>query len=136
MPETFIPGYLGTVTINATDVSAVGSVVRLQRTRTVMTKPTFGSPDANSLGGQRLGRFSASGHISAEQAAALNTAFEAATVPFSLQVGEAAGATDGGLYAGDAVISDYTVEANADGEFDWSIEAQTDGAVTYTPAAP
>jgi predicted secreted protein len=34
------------------------------------------------------------------------------------------------------VISDYTIEANADGEFDWSIDAQTTGAVTYTPAGP
>lgn len=132
---TFVPGYLGTVTLNAQDVSAIGSVVRLNKRRNVMTKPTFGNEWGFSLGGQKLGGFSASGHISAEQAAALETAFDQGSVDFSLQVGEATGATDAGLHEGTCVISDYTIEANADGEFDWSIDAQTHGAVTYTAPA-
>jgi predicted secreted protein len=135
MPDpTFIPGYLGTVLINAENVSAIGSVVRLNKRRNVMTKPTFGNPWGFSLGGQKIGAFSASGHISAEQAAALEAAYDAGSVAFSLQVGEAAGATDAGVHTGNCVISDYTIEANADGEFDWSIDAQTTGTVTYTPA--
>ena len=44
MPDpTFIPGYLGTVLLNADDISAIGSVVSLSKTRNIMTKPTFGS---------------------------------------------------------------------------------------------
>jgi predicted secreted protein len=132
---TFIPGYLGVVTLNADNISAIGSVVRLAKSRNVMTKPTFGNPWSQSLGGQKVAAFSASGHISAELAADLETAFDAGEVAFSLQVGEAAGATDAGLHAGTCIISSYTLEANADGEWDWSIEAQTTGAVTYTPAA-
>jgi predicted secreted protein len=131
---TFIPGYLGTVTLNATDVSAIGSVVRLNKRRNVMTKPTFGNEWGFSLGGQKIGAFSASGHISAEQASALEDAFDAGSVAFSLQVGTASEATDAGLHSGNCVISDYTIEANADGEFDWSVDAQTTGEVTYTPA--
>ena len=50
---TFIPGYLGTVTLNADNISTIGSVVSLTRTRNVMSKPVFGSPYAYSLGGQR-----------------------------------------------------------------------------------
>lgn len=132
---SFIPGYLGTVTINSQDISATGSVVRLALSRTVMTKPVFGSAWGKSLGGQSLGAFSASGHVDTEKVAALNTMFSTGAVTFSLQVGQADAATDGGLYSGTCVISNFTIEANADGEWDWSIEAQTDGTVTYAPAA-
>lgn len=130
---TFVPGYLGTVTLNTDDISAVGSVVSLERSRNIMAKPTFGSPYQYSLGGQKLGTFSANGHVSVEHLGALEDAFVSdAPIPFSLQVGEAAGPTDAGLYEGDCVVSTYTIEGNADGEFDWSIEAQTSGPITYT----
>lgn len=137
MPDpTFIPGYLATVLLNAEDFSAIGSVVRLQKSRNVMTKPTFGNPFGFSLGGQRLATFTANGHLSAEQAAALEAAYNA-TLPiaFSLQVGEGGEVTDAGLHTGSCVISQLTIEANADGEWDWSLDAQTSGAVVFTPAA-
>jgi hypothetical protein len=134
---TFIPGYLGTVLLNADDISAIGSVVSLTKTRNLMTKPTFGSPYAHSLGGQKIGAFSAQGHVSAEQIADLDTAFNSdSPIAFSLQIGEAAGATDGGLYTGDCVLSSFEITANADGEWDWSIEATTSGDVVYTPPTP
>jgi predicted secreted protein len=134
---TFIPGYKATVTLNADNISASGSVVSLSQTRNLLAKPTFGSTHQHSLGGQRLGTFSANGHVSAEQVADLQSAFDSdAPIAFSLQIGDAAGPTDGGMYEGDCVLSDYTIEANADGEWDWSIEATTSGIITYTPAAP
>jgi predicted secreted protein len=134
---TFIPGYLATVTLMAEDISAIGSVVSLEKTRNVMTKPTFGSPYGHSLGGQKIAAFSANGHLSAEQAAALEDIFDSdAPIDFTLQVGEGAGATDAGVHSGKCVVSSYRIEANADGEWDWAIEAQTSGVVTYTPAAP
>jgi predicted secreted protein len=102
-----------------------------------MTKPTFGSAFAHSLGGQKLGTFSANGHVSAEQLADLQTAFNSdAPIAFSLQIGDAAGATDAGIYSGDCVLSSFEITASADGEWDWSIEAQTSGDVTYAPATP
>jgi hypothetical protein len=134
---TFIPGYLGTVLLNADDISAIGSVVSLSKTRNIMTKPTFGSPYAHSLGGQKLGSFSANGHVSAEQVGDLDAAFNSdAPIAFSLQIGDAAGPTDGGLYTGECVLSDFTIEASADGEWDWSIEAQTSGEIVYTAPTP
>lgn len=136
MPEpTFIPGYKGTVTLNMEDISAIGSVVRLNKTKNVMTKPTFGNPWGRSLGGQKLAAFSCNGHVSAEQAAALEAAYEAEEpIEFSLQVGIADTPTDGGLHSGLCVLSSLTVEANADGEWDWSAEAQSSGAVAYASA--
>ena len=138
MPDpVFIPGYLGTVTLNADNISAVGSVVSLTRTRNIMPKPTFGSAYAFSLGGQKVGAFDASGHISVEKLPELEAAFVSdAPITFSLQIGDAAGATDAGLYSGNCVVGDFTIEASADGEWDWSISCTTSGVVTYTPATP
>ncbi len=134
MTSTFIPGYLGTVTLNTDDITAIGSVVKLGQTRAVMSKPTFGNPWGNVLGGQRLGSFSANGPIAAEQISDLQDAFDANTpIAFELQIGEASGATDAGIYSGDCVIGSFTIDASADGEWDWSIDAQTSGTVTYTP---
>ena len=134
---TFIPGYLGTVLLNADNISTIGSVVSLTRTRNIMSKPVFGSPYAYSLGGQKVGAFDASGHVSVEQLSDLEAAFISdAPIAFSLQIGDAAGATDAGLYSGNCVVGDFTIEASADGEWDWSISCTTSGAVTYTPATP
>jgi predicted secreted protein len=108
----------------------------LNLNRNVMSKPVFGSGYARSLGGQRSGTFSANGHVAAEKIAAITALFEAdAAVTFSIQVGAAGTATDGGLYTGACQVSSYSVETNADGEWDWSIQATTDGAVIYTPGS-
>ena len=138
MPDpTFVPGFLGTVMLNTEDISAIGSVVRLEKTRNLMSKPTFGSEYAFSLGGQKVGAFSAQGHVSVEQIGDLDAAFSSdAPVDFSLQIGDAAGPTDAGIYTGKCVLSSFTVEANADGEWDWSIDATTSGLVVYTAPTP
>lgn len=134
---TFVPGYLGTVTLNADDISAIGSVVTLNFQRTSMTKPTFGNSYAHSLSGQRSGTFSAEGHVSAEQLADLQAAFDAAgPIAFSIQIGDAAGPTDAGMYSGDCNVTSFEVSGSADGEWDWSIEATTSGEVTYAPPTP
>lgn len=134
---TYIPGYMATVLLDAEDIGVVGSVVSLNLSRNIQTKPVFGSAYAGSLAGQRSGQFSANGHITAEKIVALTGLFENdAPVTFSIQVGEAAGATDSGVYAGTCNVSNYTISGNADGEWDWSIQAATDGAVTYTAATP
>lgn len=130
---TFIPGHQTTVTLNSADVTAIGSVLSLNLTRNVMTKPVFGSGSARSLGGQRSGTFSASGHVSVEQLSDLVAMFESdSPIAFSIQVGEAAGATDAGTYTGDCNVSSFSLEVNADGEWEWSIQATTDGDATYT----
>lgn len=137
MPETFIPGFLGTIIIGVEDISAIGQVTRLNMVRNNMKKPVFGSQWSRTLGGQRSGTFSANGHVAAEKASALQTLFETdAAVAFSIQIGDAAGPTDGGIYTGDMQISNYTIEADADDEWKWSIEASTDGVVDYAPPAP
>lgn len=135
MPETFIPGHLTTVTINAEDLTLIGSVFRLNLGKTVTVKKHFGTAHTDRISGKRDVTFSANGNITAEKIAALNAAYESeAPVAFSLQIGTAAGATDAGVYAGDCVIQNLNLEADADGDWAWSIDAGSHGAVAYTPA--
>jgi hypothetical protein len=135
MPETFIPGHLAVVTINAEDLTLIGSVFRLNLGKTVTVKKHFGSTGTDRISGKRDVTFSASGNIAAEKMAALNTMYESLVpVAFSLQIGEAAGATDAGLYNGLCVIGTLSLEVDADGDWAWSLDAGSHGTVTYTPA--
>lgn len=136
MTQTFIPGYFGTITINSEDLSAVGSVYRLNLGRNVNVKKHFGGPHSDRVVGKRDVTLSANGNLTKEEAAALNAIYESeVAVAFTLQIGEAAGATDAGVYAGNLVISSLTLEANADGDVAWSLDGGAHGQVTYTPAA-
>lgn len=137
MTTTFIPGYEATVTLNAQDLTVVGQVISLQRERAVLDKPTFGSGDMQNISGIKSLAFSANGHLAAEIVAALDAIFESdVAVAFAVQIGVAAGATDGGIYAGFVVLGTLTIEADATDEWNWSIEASSTGPVTYTPPTP
>ncbi len=134
---TFIPGYLGTLLLNTEDISAMVSGATLTLTRNALNKPTLGQPWGYAIAGQRAGTISYDGHLSAEQAADLHAIYSLdAPCDFSFQMGDAAGATDAGLYSGKCIITELAHEVAADGEWDWSLAAQTTGPVTYTPATP
>ena len=134
---TFVPGYLGTLTIDAEDISAIVSGATLTLNRNALSKPTLGQPWGFSLSGQKTGTISYNGHLSVEQAGALNSIFaEELPVDFSFQMGEGGGATDGGVYTGKCVVTSLSHEVAADGEWDWTLETQTSGPVVYTAAAP
>ena len=133
---TFIPGYLGVVTLDSEDISAMVSGATLSLTRNALNKPTLGQPWGYAIAGQRAGTISYNGHLSSEQAAALQSIYMSEVpVDFSFQMGEGGGDTDAGLYSGKAIVTELAHEVAADGEFDWSLSAQTTGVVTYTPAA-
>jgi hypothetical protein len=59
-----------------------------------------------------------------------------ANIPISasIQIGEASGSTDAGLLTGSLVVSSFSTTANADGEWDWSLDGTFSSAVTYTPS--
>lgn len=134
---TFIPGYLGTITINAEDVSAYGNVVSLNVNKNVIMKPVFGSAWQSAIQGQKSGSLSASGHVDATDAAAMFTALDTAdSVTFAVQVGNAPDTTDGGIFSGNLIVSAYSISASAEGEWDWSVEGTFDGAVAYAAPLP
>jgi predicted secreted protein len=133
---TFIPGYLGTLMLNGEDVSAMISGATLSLTRNALNKPTLGQPWGFSIAGQRAGSISYNGHLSAEQAADLQTIYMSEVpVAFSFQMGEGGGETDAGLYTGNAIVTELSHDVGADAEWDWSLSCQTTGPVNYTPAS-
>jgi predicted secreted protein len=131
-PETLISGAEGVVTINS-DPVVVGQTFDFATTRNVMQKSFVGQAWGHSLAGQRRASFSASGSVSVETHPNLIAAFEAGSVPITVQIGTAAGPTDAGIYSGTFNLSDVSVTVNGDGEWDWSLTAESDGVVTYTP---
>jgi len=133
---TFIPGYLGTLMLNGEDVSAMISGATLSLTRNALNKPTLGQPWGYAIAGQRAGSISYNGHLSAEQAADLQTIYMSEVpVAFSFQIGEGGGETDAGLYTGNAIVTELSHDVGADAEWDWSLSYQTTGPVNYTPAS-
>ena len=129
-----IAGYLGTVTLNTQDISSIGLVTAVNYGRNLMSRPTFGAGWTKTKGGVRSVNFTANGILDSAGAAKLQAAYAAeAPVAFSLQVGEAGQATDGGLHSGNCVIGQLTITGNADGEFEWNLSATSDGTVTFTP---
>lgn len=137
MPDpTFIPGYLGTITLN-TDPIITASAFNLNEQKNIMSKPVIGVSHAYTLAGQTSATFDISGHISVEQYPELRATF-ASQVPvaFSVQIGDGAGATDAGLLTGLVAIGNLTTSTTADGEWDFTCSGQTSGVITYTPATP
>jgi hypothetical protein len=137
MPDPiFIQGYLGTVTINA-DPIITANVVTFNQTKNIMSKPVIGVAYAYTLSGQKSGSLSLQGHVSTLQLPELQAIIDSLVpVAFSLQVGDGAGATDAGLYTGFCVLANLNLTATADGEWDYTMDGQTSGLITYTPATP
>lgn len=137
MPDpVFIQGYLGTITIN-TDPIITANVLNFNQTKNIMSKPVIGVAYAYTLSGQKSGSLDIQGHVSVAQLPELQTIVDL-LVPcaFSIQVGDASGATDAGLYSGFVVLGNLNLSASADGEWDYSASGETSGLITYTPATP
>lgn len=136
MSDAFIPGYLGTITINLEDLSAVGSVWRLDFSKDLHVKPVFGSRAKRVLGGQLTASIGFDGHATPAAVAALQDAYLSTTpIPVSVQIGEGSTPTDAGLYTGNVVLGTLSLTANADGEVDFTASGQFDGSPTYTAPA-
>ena len=136
MVQTFVPGYHTTVTLNSEDFTVYGNVLSMSLTKTAPRKPVFGAKASQVISGQQAWSMSASGHIAAEgPVAELIAAADAeAPIAYTIQVGDALGATDVGSFAGTCVISSLEMSADAEGEWDWSMSAEISGLNPFTPA--
>lgn len=137
--QTFIPGWQASIELGnpSVDVTVFGNVLSFARTRASLPKPVFGVQFRHEIPGQASGTLSCSGHVSAEGLPDLENLFAtsaAGSVPYVIQVGALGTDTDGGLYQGLAAITEFSIEDDAEGEWDWSISATLDGAPNYTPA--
>jgi hypothetical protein len=137
MAQTFIPGWETYITINAEDLTVVGNVLSFTRTKSSNPKPVFGQPFRHELPGQAGGSISAQGHVSVEKVQGLEDIFNSGVpVSYEIQAGTAAGSTDAGKWVGNLVPTEYTLDTDAEGEWEWSLNATLDGAPVYTPPTP
>lgn len=134
--QTFIQGYLTEITIGGTDYTLIGQVVSYSDDQAAVPKPTFGNRYRRTIAGQGLYTIDVNGHLAAEEVGNL-WAMRGSNEPqdWTIQIGEAGGATDGGILAGDAVVTNLTMEADAEGNWAWSATLEGDGEPTYTPPA-
>lgn len=133
--EVFIPGYQTEIEIGADDLTLIGQVVSFSDDQTAVPKPTFGRRYRKTVAGQGSYTVEVSGHIAAD-ASALLWAIRAVEgpQPWQIQMGELGGDTDAGIAAGSAVVTNMTWEADAEGNWAWSLSLEGDGEPTYTPA--
>lgn len=139
--QTFVPGYMAEVILDVggsdVDLTVVGNVLSLDFSKSVLPKPVFGQQWRNSASGQISGSFSVGGHVSIETLPALLPLVELqAPIEFTMYVGESGGVIDGGEYSGSCVVGSLSVSDDAEGEWEFTIDAETNGPVTFTPPIP
>ena len=130
---TFIPGWQTTITIDGDDWTVHANVLGLTRTKSSQPKPVFGQPFRHEIPGQASGTLDLEGHVAKEYIQDLEDAWAASTsLPYVIQVGQSSGATDSGTYAGNLVLTELTIDTDAEGEWEWTASATLDGAPLYT----
>lgn len=132
MANTFIPGYLAEVDIGGDQIEANLASGTLTRNKNIMTKAVAGDQEPSALAGLITGTISVSGHVSTEDIAKLNTAFESnATVAYVWGIGDTTGSPDAGEYGGNMLIESLSFAFDADDEWTFTLDAVMDGACTY-----
>jgi len=131
----YIAGYIATITVNGQVYHPDASSATYDLTRDTLDRTKLGEDRRTYLSGLGDATLDMELHLNTETAVALNTAYES-TVPvgFVFRPG-ALGTTDAGQYAGEVLISDYSMAGDADGEWDVSLSCQGTGAFTYTAPA-
>ena len=131
----FLPGWKTAVTIDSEDLTIIGQTLGFSMDQTALPKPTFGQKSRNTIAGQQVATISIAGHVDETAAGILFGILDAdQPVTYTIQIGELL-TSDGGSIAGNGVLSNFTLDADADGQWAWSAELETDGDSTYTPPA-
>jgi len=132
MANTFIPGYLAEVKVGANQIEANVASGTLTLSKNVMSKPVAGDQEPSALAGLMTATISVSGHVSTEDIAKLNTAFESnAVVAFVWGIGDTDGAPDAGEYTGNMLVESLNFAFDADDEWNFSMDCVVSGAATY-----
>jgi hypothetical protein len=132
MANTWVPGYLAEVTIGADSLEGDLGSGTLTLSKNLIDKPVAGDQKVTSIAGLIRGTMSVSGHISVENWAKFNTAFESnAVVAYVWQIGEDGGGTDVGEYAGNMLVENLSGAFDADDEFSFSMDCKLQ-TWTYT----
>ena len=129
----YIPGYDAVLELGSgpDDVSAVGKTVSLEKTYNILNRTTFGNAAADTASGVYGVRFTFQALVDDTTAGTIEGHADGSSVAFSLEVGDSGG-TSAGTWAGNCVISRISMEADVDGDWMMTIEAQSNGAVTFS----
>ena len=134
MANTFMPGYLASVSIDGDALQSITASGTITRTKNVMTKAVAGTQTPSVLAGIITGSLSISGHLSTEDIAKLNDAYVSnVALVYVFQIGDAT-APDGGAYGGSLLIESLVFSFDVDDEWTFSLDAVLSGATTYTAA--
>lgn len=138
MTQTFVPGYLAEIKLTLpasaeVDLTVIGNVLSLDISKSVLPKPVFGQQWRNSASGQLSGSISAGGHLSVELAEDLFSLIEAnVPVAFEIHAGDATSGIDAGTYTGEVVTGSLSISSDAEGEWEWTLDGETNGPVVFT----
>lgn len=134
MAQTFIPGYFTDISIGSEDLTLIGQVVSFSDDQAAVPKPTFGKKYRRTIAGQGTYSIDVSGHLAAEE---VGTLWVLRSSPFPqtwvIQIGDVGQATDGGIISGLAILTNLTFEADAEGNWAWSMTLEGDDAPDHTP---
>lgn len=137
MPEVFLPGFLTEITFGGDDFTIVGNVLSFNRARAALPKPVFGQTFRNELSGQGSGTLSADGHLSVAAVPLLEAMYDSAdAVAYEITAGDSGEVTEAGIWTGDFVITQLDLSVDAEGEWEWSLAGNLDGAPLFTPPTP
>lgn len=135
MAEPFVSGYLTELTIDSVVHSVWTNTAGLDMSQTVLPKPVFGDRFPSKIVAQQDATLDSTGHISPAAAAALDAARLSQTaVAYIMQIGEVGG-NDAGSYAGNGLVASLAINADAEGQvqFSMTIECTDDPAYTAAP---
>ena len=135
MAEAFVQGFLATITVNSVDQTLIIESGGLSRSKTILSKGSMdGTGFMKSIPGPTTGTVSITGHIVQLALNDLETAWAVGdVVPFTMEISEGM-ATDT-VYSGSLTLSGFNIDTAADGNWSFSLDGETSGAIVHTPAA-
>lgn len=130
-----VQGFLVTLTLDSTVITALCNNVYLSRAKNVMSKPTMdGTGIPINLAGSETGTLTMSGQVdTAGQTGLEATWVKSVKVAFILDVGDGA-AIKAGTYNGSVTLQTFDIEAAASDAWNFTLDGLTE-SVSYTPPA-
>ena len=132
----FVQGFLATLTLDGNIITLFVTDVSLDRSKTGLDKSVMdGSGDSVMLPGLNSGTLAMNGHIDQANLNLLEISYaKDVVVPFILEISE--GLTGDASYTGNIAISDFGVNTVFDGNWAFTLNGATSGAVVYSASTP
>lgn len=131
-----VKGRLTIIQVGGQAVTTTVNQVRLSQDKALDEVYVMGQEEPLVDSVSKTRGFTCSGPVRSALYQTLQSAYDSGeSSEFSLQVGEAGQATDIGVWTGDVEVSNLTIEAQANGRYNWNLSATFNGPATHTPPA-